>query len=187
MGQYDSVFDMSAEEENEFDTVFDQEDSLIDSVVGCNENGDPLTGVDFDDLHQEEDDATHDDFEDDLQKEEEMGAPNPEGTDDIDKVLDDNSVSDHPATDGVDPDPDVTDVINAAFGECGDEDDGSALIDDDEIASESSDIDDISDDIEDVDDSDIDEVLDSPNESADDLDYDSSDEDLIDIAINGGE
>ena len=46
MNGYDSVFANVSEEDIEFDTMFDQEDNLIDTVVGCNENGDPLTGAD---------------------------------------------------------------------------------------------------------------------------------------------
>jgi hypothetical protein len=77
----DSVFAGSAEDDLEFDTIFDQEDSLIDTVCGCNEAGDPLTGVEFDELHQTDDNATPDDIRDDLEGEDvKNGAPNPEGT-----------------------------------------------------------------------------------------------------------
>lgn len=43
---FDSVFDNSVNDDLEFDVVFDQEDSLIDTVNGVNESGDPLTGED---------------------------------------------------------------------------------------------------------------------------------------------
>ena len=45
MNSYDTVFANANDEELEFDVMFDQEDSLIDTVVGCNEAGDPLTGA----------------------------------------------------------------------------------------------------------------------------------------------
>ena len=60
----DTVFDAAKEFDNDFDTIFDKEDELIDTVVGCNEAGEPLTGVDFDDLHQvDSDDVNKKDFE----------------------------------------------------------------------------------------------------------------------------
>ena len=46
MNGYDTVFANAKDEELEFETMFDQEDDLIDTIVGCNENGDPLTGAD---------------------------------------------------------------------------------------------------------------------------------------------
>ena len=46
MNGYDSVFANAKDEELEFEVMFDQEDDLIDTIVGCNENGDPLTGAD---------------------------------------------------------------------------------------------------------------------------------------------
>lgn len=85
----DSVFANSMADESEFDVIFDQEDSLIDTVNGVNEAGDPLTGVDFVDLHQTQDNATPKDF-DHGADEDKMGAPNPEGA--KDPVRDDNSV-----------------------------------------------------------------------------------------------
>ena len=98
----DSVFDGCMEDEIEFDTIFDQEDSIIDTVNGVNEAGDPLTGVDFVELHQTEDDGvTPNDIADELGEgnDNRFGAPNPEGSrrqkqedysvkDDIDKRLD---------------------------------------------------------------------------------------------------
>lgn len=39
----DSVFDNCTEQDLEFDTIFDQEDECIDSVVGCDKNGTPKT------------------------------------------------------------------------------------------------------------------------------------------------
>ena len=44
MNGYDTVFANANDEELEFDVMFDQEDSLIDTIIGCNESGDPLTG-----------------------------------------------------------------------------------------------------------------------------------------------
>ena len=45
MNGYDSVFANANDEELDFDVMFDQEDSLIDTIVGCDEAGDPLTGA----------------------------------------------------------------------------------------------------------------------------------------------
>lgn len=86
----DSVFAGSMENDSEFDVLFDQEDSLIDTVVGCNESGDPLTGVDFEDLHQTDDNADPDDVRDVESDDNAMGAPNPEGVKKTE--LDDTSV-----------------------------------------------------------------------------------------------
>lgn len=85
----DSVFANSMQDESEFDVIFDYEDSLIDTVNGVNEAGDPLTGVDFVDLHQDQTDATPDDF-DHGSDENRFGAPNPEGS--KDPVVQDTSV-----------------------------------------------------------------------------------------------
>lgn len=78
----DSVFASRIDESDDFDVMFDQEDSLIDTVNGVNEAGDPLTGVDFEDLHQTQDDATVNDVKDVPADDDKMGAPNPEGTKD---------------------------------------------------------------------------------------------------------
>lgn len=82
MSNMDTVFAVNANDELEFDTVFDTEDSLIDTVNGVNESGDPLTGADFEDLHQTEDEATVDDVKEELgpDHDEKMGATNPEGS-----------------------------------------------------------------------------------------------------------
>lgn len=79
----DSVFANSMQDETEFNVLFDYEDSLVDTVNGVNEAGDPLTGVDFVDLHQDQTDATPKDF-DHGAKEDRCGAPNPEGGEDED-------------------------------------------------------------------------------------------------------
>lgn len=76
----DSVFDNSMNDTVEFDVLFDQEDSLIDTVCGVDESGNPLTGVDFDTLHQTHDDATVKDVKDVEADDDKFGAPNPEGT-----------------------------------------------------------------------------------------------------------
>lgn len=83
----DSVFADCTESELEFDVFFDQEDQLIDTVVGVDEAGDPLTGVDFEELHQTDDDVTVKDIKDELgpdSPENNMGAKNSEGTDEVD-------------------------------------------------------------------------------------------------------
>lgn len=86
----DSVFSGATESDAEFDVMFDQEDSLIDTVNGVNEAGEPLTGVDFDQLHQTDDDATVKDVKDNTADDNDMGADNPEGT--KSSELDDASV-----------------------------------------------------------------------------------------------
>ena len=86
----DSVFTNAMDNETDFDVMFDQEDSLIDTVNGVNEAGDPLTGVDFEDLHQTQDEANPDDVRDYAADDNDMGSPNPEGVKAED--LDDNSV-----------------------------------------------------------------------------------------------
>jgi hypothetical protein len=45
MNGYDTVFADAKNEIEDFEVMFDQEDSLIDTIVGCNESGDPLTGA----------------------------------------------------------------------------------------------------------------------------------------------
>lgn len=82
----DTVLGQAAEAELEFETMFDQEDSLIDTVCGCNESGIPFTEADlegdFNDLHNEERDAKEKDFEDTLETPgDDQGAKDPEGTD----------------------------------------------------------------------------------------------------------
>lgn len=62
----DSVFDDCTNDELDFDVIFDEDDELIDSVCGVKENGDPLTGVDFEDLHNTDDEAKPDDLRDTL-------------------------------------------------------------------------------------------------------------------------
>ena len=82
----DTVLGQAAEAELEFDTMFDQEDSLIDTVCGCNEAGIPFTEADlegdFDDLHNEDRNAKEKDFNDTLETPgDAQGAKNAEGTD----------------------------------------------------------------------------------------------------------
>lgn len=90
MSNLDSVFANSAEDENEFEAMFDQEDSLIDTVNGVNESGDPLTGVDFEDLHQTQDDEDAKGVKDVESDDQPMGAKNMEGT--SEPTPDDNSI-----------------------------------------------------------------------------------------------
>lgn len=88
----DSVFNNCAEDDLEFDTLFDQEDSLIDTVNGVNEAGEPLTGSDFGTLHQEENDSCCPvkQMKDELGPghDTKYGSPNPEGADDDFELLD---------------------------------------------------------------------------------------------------
>lgn len=82
IGNMDSVFANGTADDLEFDTIFDTEDSLIDTVAGVNESGDPITGVDFEDLHQTDDNASTKDVSDELgpNHDEKFGATNPEGS-----------------------------------------------------------------------------------------------------------
>lgn len=82
----DSVFANRVEDIDDFDVMFDQEDSLIDTVNGVNESGDPLTGVDFEDLHQTQDDSTADDVKDVAAEDNDMGADDVEGTKEPEKL-----------------------------------------------------------------------------------------------------
>lgn len=88
----DSVFSSATDAETEFDTMFDQEDSLIDTVNGCNEAGEPLTDTNFDELHQTDDEGvTPKDIEDELEGDENtFGATDSEGTNGYD--IEDNSM-----------------------------------------------------------------------------------------------
>ena len=83
----DTIFAQCTADDLDFDVFFDQEDSLIDTVNGVNESGDPLTGSDdFELIHQTEEDVDVDDIRDELgpdnkTDEEIKGA---EGTDELD-------------------------------------------------------------------------------------------------------
>ena len=87
---FDSVFTSYNDEDIEFDTIFDQEDELVDTVNGVNESGIPLTetdvpmaGVKDSDLHQTDEDTTVPQFEDQVQDDTEYPS-NAEGTTDED-------------------------------------------------------------------------------------------------------
>lgn len=186
----DSVFDGV---DNDFDTIFDQEDSLIDTVAGVKENGDPVTGDEFKDLHGEPDEnvtpdspKTAEGTED--KKIEKGDNENSIKDSDIDKVLGDPDDDYQNGTDGTAPTKgEVTDSIekelDEAFGFL-ESDDGSEPTepetDDDE------DIDSVLGEDANESDDDIDTVLgDTSDEGASDITYDPSDEDIIDAAING--
>ena len=87
---FDSVFTSYNDEDIEFDTIFDQEDELVDTVNGVNESGIPLTetdvpmaGVKDSDLHQTDEDTTVPQFRDQVQDDTEYPS-NAEGTTDED-------------------------------------------------------------------------------------------------------
>lgn len=177
----DTVFDAAKEFDNDFDTIFDKEDELIDTVVGCNEAGEPLTGVDFDDLHQvDSDDVNKKDFE---QPDEDDGNKNAEGTkneeipdnadneketaSDADKLLNDVE-DDYQETDN--SGKGVEDTVTGTIGN------------DNGIKTESAD-NDVEQMVNDEDDLD-DELIDDVTDDETDLSYEISDEELIDAAIN---
>jgi hypothetical protein len=138
----DSVFADCTESELEFDVFFDQEDQLIDTVVGVDESGDPLTGVDFEELHQTDDDATVKDIKDELgpdSPENNMGAKELEGTNEADlnddqtidnlekngescadKVINTSDVEDDKANGKAPTDNTVTPVIEDELNEAAD-------------------------------------------------------------------
>ena len=104
MNGYDTVFANAKDEEIEFETMFDQEDDLIDTIVGCNENGDPLTGAEPCPAATAEERSTSDenpDYEKDVDADDSKNVPNDaEGTvgydfetkPEIDGKVDDQSV-----------------------------------------------------------------------------------------------
>ena len=235
----DSVFSGSTNDALDFDVIFDYEDSLVDTVNGVNEAGEPLTGVDYVDLHQTQDDATAKDVRDGEADDNAMGAKNAEGTkftDEIDRSLstyskksdaDDlygTSEKDYQSL-GNGPTP-YTDEIEKTidkgikaesylYEKCCREDDMSDIMDDedDDIELESNGgkyTDSIEDEIrknavneadgvdndvlkvEETEDNGDDETIDiamgipkSSSSESTSLDYETSDEDIIDMAING--
>lgn len=58
--QFDSVFDQSADDALDFDVMFDEDDALVDSVEGVREDGTPLTGDEFEDVHLSDDEPGKD-------------------------------------------------------------------------------------------------------------------------------
>ena len=84
MNGYDSVFANANDEELEFDVMFDQEDSLIDTVVGCSESGDPLTGAEncpAATAEERSDDESNPDYDKDIDAADSKDAPkDAEGT-----------------------------------------------------------------------------------------------------------
>lgn len=205
--EYDSVFDSCAKDELEFDTTFDQEDSLVDLVAGFNEAGDPLTGVEFEELHQtKDDDVTPCDIKKELgDNNDSFGAKDMEGLEDpefddmsakgeIGKESEaDQFTKDHDDDyqDGLKgPKPDDSDVTKSIDDvlESNDIDDELEADDDDILECNESgdaDIDDVLDSDYSTDDMDIDEVLDEDEKATMNLDYETSDEDLIDLVANG--
>lgn len=159
----DSVFSDSVADDIEFDTVFDQEDSLIDTVNGVDECGDPLTGVDFPDLHQTDDESDIEDVRDYDAEDDDFGAPNPEGTS------------------GYDWGSDKTNTFNRY------DESAESYLESDDLDDDLSDEDeDLVDSMEESDELDDDlDLIDSIPSSGTKYSYDPSDEDIIDTAING--
>ena len=173
MSKFDSVYDKCAEEELEFDVVFDQEDSLIDTVAGVNENGDPVTGAEGTDEVEVEDNSVKGDLNKDSE---------------ADKFVEDSEKEYHEEDDsdkGVDPEC----VTNTIEKEIDSEVDIDDILSDESLEETVTGADKDVEDVADMDDEqeydDIDDVLSDDAEDPD-LQYDLSDEDLIDIAINGG-
>lgn len=211
----DSVYSSYMNDELEFDTIFDQDDSLIDTVNGVNEAGEPLTGVDFEELHQTDDNATPDDIRDELGEGHDTkdGSPDPEGAEkneqtdnsvkgeigkdsDADKFYGDAEGEYQDNNDGPKPDENsVTDTIDKVVENEEPSEDIDNLLDPEEgeesvaeaAKGADSDVKDAVDDENDPENKDIDDILDSDEEgeSSVNLDYNLSDEDLIDMAISG--
>lgn len=201
----DSVFAGCCNDESDFDVLFDREDSLIDTVNGVNESGDPLTGVDFADLHQTDDEATAKDVKEYDADDEKMGAPNPEGTKETEEP--DNSVKGEVDKESeadkfidsdtkepeVKEDDDVTDNIEKVMESF---EEGSKYVKEgcdvkDEIENEDEPVDEASADADVTKEVDVDydeetEVLDAAlgTNSSSDYSYDPSDEELIDDVMN---
>jgi hypothetical protein len=56
----DSVFDGMSDAELDFDVMFDEDDALVDLVEGFTEDGKPLTGDEFEDVHLGDDEGGSD-------------------------------------------------------------------------------------------------------------------------------
>ena len=141
---YDSVFDIANDEELEFEAMFGDDDELADTVIGVKEDGSSTLCEEdeFAVLHQTDDEATPTDIKDELgpDHDEDMGAKEAEGTDEVDlgtdqeiKELEKNGESDADKelgleklddeyqdgkADGTAPEADnVTDVVEKEIGE----------------------------------------------------------------------
>jgi len=144
MGNMDTVFALSAQDELDFDTIFggDEDDALCEAVEGFDEDGNSLLGdATFDELHQTDDEGvTAKDIKDELEgSENTLGAKDVEGTEkkefcpgntinkleangesDIDKFLDDSEdeyQNDEKPTIPNIGDEEVTPDIEKAIGE----------------------------------------------------------------------
>lgn len=179
----DSVFDDY--NDDPMQSMFgDSEDGdLIDYVSGLNEDGSSVLDGDFDELHNEDDEAEPEDFEDTLGPDHDTpGAPEIKKSDAVDAALgeagedhteDGSSDVDANAFEGRKVDPDVEDLegesddaIDAALGEGADCEDGGCDDNDDledEPVEENS--------LEDYDD--------------EDLTHEPGDEELIDMVMGG--
>lgn len=70
----DSLFKLDGEAQLDFETMFDQEDDMIDTIAGLKEDGTPVTNpTNFDALHNEDRDAKPNDFKKTM---EQPGGPN---------------------------------------------------------------------------------------------------------------
>ena len=171
----DSVFDDSKKSELDFETMFDREDSLIDHICGVKENGDPLTGTDYpevvDDDSELDDHNESDEKDKDLDhgKEPENEDNNSSGTegDEKDKNLDHGKEPENEDNNSelVDESIDIDSILDPV-GESADKDVKSVL--DDELNDDSDDI----------------NKVNKNKEKAGKLNYEFSDEELIDIAMN---
>lgn len=169
MNNYDSVFNNCAEEELEFDCIFDDEDSLIDTVAGVNENGDPVTGAEG----TEEVEVPDNSVKGDVDKESEADKFFEDSEEDYQEKKDSDKGVEDTVSNTIEKEVDSYEDIDDILGDQGVEETASGA---------DSDVESVVDSEEDYDD--IDDVL---SDSGDpNLEYETSDEDLIDMAINGG-
>ena len=95
----DTVFKLDGEAQIDFDTMFDQEDDMIDTIAGLKEDGTPVTGdinyeAAFDDLHQEDRENTVNDFKKAITQPGDLqGAKHVNGTDKLVPDTDSNGQS----------------------------------------------------------------------------------------------
>ena len=179
MNGYDTVFADAKNEIEDFEVMFDQEDSLIDTIVGCNESGDPLTGAEVCPAKTADERSCDDcnpDYEKDIDADDSKDAPkDAEGTVGYD-FEDEPEVDKKDDETFVDPDDvSVDEDFDFSFAEADDPLTG-ADTDSEKEAEERSDADDDLD-YEDID---ADDSKDAPKDAEGTVGYDFEDEPEVD-------
>lgn len=198
MAVFNEEYSKTIEDLSDFDTMFDQDDSLVDLVEGFDSDGTPKTGDEYAEISESEDE------EDDISTDEDCGKDidsELDGEKSIDEELDSSEDSDGDTRnidEELDDDAakDDTDMDDIGEGKgCNNCDDTTNI--DEELdpktidekldeASFDNDVKDIAND-DYTDNSDIAEevIKDKKKSKKSSLDYDYSDEDLIDAVISG--